>query len=98
MFEIDSDSDLTSLFSILSLCKLSATHKFANSIKAMVVPTLLTVAELKSKLGGPVVVDGSWHMPAAKRDPIKEFREDGHIPGGKRMDSPQSTAANSPRI
>jgi len=50
----------------------------------MAVPTLLTVAELKSKLGGPVVVDGSWHMPAAKRDPIKEFREDGHIPGGKK--------------
>ncbi|KAF9208211.1 hypothetical protein BGZ59_010744 [Podila verticillata] len=52
----------------------------------MAVPTLLTVAELKSKLGGPVVVDGSWHMPAAKRDPIKEFREDGHIPGARYFD------------
>ncbi|KAG0096876.1 hypothetical protein BGZ93_003825 [Podila epicladia] len=52
----------------------------------MAVPTLLTVTELKSKLGGPVVVDGSWHMPAAKRDPIKEFRDEGHIPGARYFD------------
>ncbi|KAF9175078.1 hypothetical protein BGX21_001551 [Mortierella sp. AD011] len=47
----------------------------------MSTPLLLSVAELKSQLGGPVVVDGSWHMPAAGRDPYKEFKENGHIPG-----------------
>ncbi|KAF9422656.1 hypothetical protein BGZ94_008510 [Podila epigama] len=52
----------------------------------MAVPTLLSYAELKSKLGGPVVLDGSWHMPAAGRDPIKEFRENGHIPGARYFD------------
>ena len=48
----------------------------------MSVPTLLSCSELKAKLGQPVVVDGSWHMPASGRDPLKEFKEDGHIPGG----------------
>ncbi|KAF9356267.1 hypothetical protein BGX26_005489 [Mortierella sp. AD094] len=52
----------------------------------MSVPLLLSVAELKSQLGGPVVVDGSWHMPAAGRDPYKEFKENGHIPGARYFD------------
>ncbi|KAF9570154.1 hypothetical protein EC968_002133 [Mortierella alpina] len=52
----------------------------------MSVPTLLSVADLQSKLGGPVVVDGSWHMPAANRDPYKEFKENGHIPGARYFD------------
>ncbi|KAI8596477.1 Rhodanese-like domain-containing protein [Dissophora ornata] len=52
----------------------------------MSVPLLLSVAELKSQLGGPVVVDGSWHMPASGRDPIKEFKENGHIPGARFFD------------
>jgi len=43
---------------------------------------LLSCSELKAKLGQPVVVDGSWHMPASGRDPLKEFKDDGHIPGG----------------
>jgi len=43
---------------------------------------LLSVADLKDKLRDHVVVDGSWHMPAAGRDPLREFEENGHIPGG----------------
>ncbi|ORZ26687.1 rhodanese family protein [Lobosporangium transversale] len=50
------------------------------------VPLLLSVNELKNQLGGPVVVDGSWHMPAAGRDPYKEFKENGHIPGARYFD------------
>ncbi|KAG0346002.1 hypothetical protein BG004_002653 [Podila humilis] len=52
----------------------------------MAVPTLLSCAELKNKLGSPVVLDGSWHMPAAKRDPFNEFRKNGHIPGARYFD------------
>ncbi|KAG0053456.1 hypothetical protein BGZ83_001061 [Gryganskiella cystojenkinii] len=52
----------------------------------MSVPTLLSCKELKARLGQPVVVDGSWHMPAAGRDPFKEFKEDGHIPGARYFD------------
>ncbi|KAF9434949.1 hypothetical protein BGZ76_007145 [Entomortierella beljakovae] len=52
----------------------------------MSVPLLLSVKDLKSQLGGPVVVDGSWHMPAAGRDPYKEFKENGHIPGARYFD------------
>ncbi|KAF9183700.1 hypothetical protein BGZ51_003849 [Haplosporangium sp. Z 767] len=52
----------------------------------MSVPTMLSVSELKSRLGGPVVLDGSWHMPATKRDPIAEFKEIGHIPGARYFD------------
>lgn len=48
---------------------------------AMTVPTLLSVSELKEQLGGPVILDGSWHMPAEKRDPIQEFKNE-HLPGG----------------
>ncbi|KAI1308943.1 hypothetical protein EDD11_004152 [Mortierella claussenii] len=49
-------------------------------------PLLLSVADLKSQLGGPVVVDGSWHMPAAGRNPYKEFKENGHVPGARYFD------------
>ncbi|KAG0266144.1 threonyl-tRNA synthetase [Mortierella polycephala] len=52
----------------------------------MSVPTMLSVSELKSKLGDTVVLDGSWHMPAMKRDPIAEFKEIGHIPGARYFD------------
>lgn len=48
---------------------------------AMTVPTLLSVSELKKQLGGPVILDGSWHMPAEKRNPIQEFKNE-HLPGG----------------
>lgn len=48
---------------------------------AMTVPTLLSVTELKKQLGGPVILDGSWHMPAEKRDPVQEFKNE-HLPGG----------------
>jgi thiosulfate/3-mercaptopyruvate sulfurtransferase len=43
---------------------------------------LVTTEWLAKHLGDPDlrVVDGSWHMPQAKRDPAREF-EDGHIPG-----------------
>ncbi|KAF9577050.1 hypothetical protein BGW38_007996 [Lunasporangiospora selenospora] len=51
----------------------------------MTVPTLLSCAELKRQLGTPVVLDGSWHMPAANRDPHKEFVE-GHLPGARYFD------------
>ncbi|KAG0234025.1 rhodanese family protein [Mortierella sp. GBAus27b] len=51
----------------------------------MSVPLLLSVDQLKSQLGRPVVVDGSWHMPAAKRNPLQEFK-DAHIPGARYFD------------
>ena len=43
---------------------------------------LVTADWLAAHLGDPDlrVVDGSWHMPQAKRDPAKEFVE-AHIPG-----------------
>ncbi|KAF9364103.1 hypothetical protein BGX34_002515 [Mortierella sp. NVP85] len=47
---------------------------------------LLSVADLKDKLRDHVVVDGSWHMPAAGRDPLREFEENGHIPGARYFD------------
>ena len=41
-----------------------------------------------------VVIDGSWHLPPANRDPEQEF-EDGHIKGARFFDldkhSDQST-------
>ncbi|KAF9121253.1 hypothetical protein BGW39_010669 [Mortierella sp. 14UC] len=55
------------------------------STRAMTVPTLLSVAELKKQLGGPIVLDGSWHMPAEKRDPIQEFKNE-HLPGARYFD------------
>ncbi|KAF9082311.1 hypothetical protein BGX29_003948 [Mortierella sp. GBA35] len=57
----------------------------AQSTRAMAVPTLLSVSELKKQLGGPVVLDGSWHMPAEKRDPIQEFKNE-HLPGARYFD------------
>jgi thiosulfate/3-mercaptopyruvate sulfurtransferase len=47
----------------------------------------VSTAELAEKLGAPdlVVVDGSWYMPAAKRDPEAEYRA-GRIPGAVRFD------------
>jgi thiosulfate/3-mercaptopyruvate sulfurtransferase len=44
--------------------------------------TLVTTEWLAEHLADPDlrVVDGSWHMPQAKRDPAAEF-EQGHVPG-----------------
>ncbi|KAF8960001.1 hypothetical protein BGZ46_001648 [Entomortierella lignicola] len=66
----------------------------------MTVPLLLSVSELKSQLGGPVVVDGSWHMPASGRDPNKEFKENGHIPGARYFDieSIKDKSSNLPHM
>jgi thiosulfate/3-mercaptopyruvate sulfurtransferase len=43
---------------------------------------LVTTEWLAKHLGEPDlrVVDGSWHMPQAKRDPAREF-QDAHLPG-----------------
>jgi thiosulfate/3-mercaptopyruvate sulfurtransferase len=48
----------------------------------MTLPTVVSTAWLAENLGAPDlrVVDGSWHMPQAKRDPRREY-EDAHIPG-----------------
>lgn len=42
----------------------------------------ISTEDLSSRLGDPdlAIVDGSWHMPAAQRDPRAEFLA-GHIPG-----------------
>jgi thiosulfate/3-mercaptopyruvate sulfurtransferase len=44
--------------------------------------TVVSTEWLASRLGGAQlrIVDGSWHMPQAKRDPKREF-EGAHIPG-----------------
>ena len=44
--------------------------------------TVVSTEWLASRLGGEQlrIVDGSWHMPQAKRDPKREF-EGAHIPG-----------------
>lgn len=43
---------------------------------------LVSTQWLSEKLGTPglVIIDGSWYLPALKRDPKKEYLE-GHIPG-----------------
>lgn len=48
----------------------------------MTLPTVVSTAWLAENLGAPDlrVVDGSWHMPQAKRDPRREYA-DAHIPG-----------------
>jgi thiosulfate/3-mercaptopyruvate sulfurtransferase len=48
----------------------------------MTLPTVVSTAWLAENLGAPDlrVVDGSWHMPQAKRDPGREYDE-AHIPG-----------------
>ena len=48
----------------------------------MTLPTVVSTAWLAENLGAPNlrVVDGSWHMPQAKRDPGREYDE-AHIPG-----------------
>ena len=48
----------------------------------MTLPTVVSTAWLADNLGAPDlrVVDGSWHMPQAKRDPGREYDE-AHIPG-----------------
>jgi thiosulfate/3-mercaptopyruvate sulfurtransferase len=47
----------------------------------------VSTAELADRLGAPdlAVVDGSWYLPAAKRDPEAEYAA-GHIPGAVRFD------------
>jgi thiosulfate/3-mercaptopyruvate sulfurtransferase len=47
-----------------------------------VTSALVTTEWLAKHLGEPDlrVVDGSWHMPQAKRDPAREF-QDAHLPG-----------------
>ncbi|HEV8144369.1 MAG TPA: 3-mercaptopyruvate sulfurtransferase [Methylomirabilota bacterium] len=46
------------------------------------ISALVTTEWLAKHLGEPDlrVVDGSWHMPQAKRDPAREF-QDAHLPG-----------------
>ncbi len=48
----------------------------------MAVPPIVTTRWLSSQLDNPAVrvVDASWHMPAAERDPAQEFIA-AHIPG-----------------
>lgn len=46
---------------------------------------LITPADLAAKLDRVVVLDASWHMPDAGRDPDAEFAE-AHIPGARRFD------------
>lgn len=41
------------------------------------------------------VVDGSWHLPDANRDPKSEYR-DGHIPGSVFFDIDEISDSNSP--
>ena len=49
--------------------------------------TLVSTEWLAQRLGeaGLVVLDASWHMPSAGRDPEAEFRA-AHIPGARRFD------------
>ncbi len=48
----------------------------------MTLPAVVSTEWLAQQLGAPDlrVVDGSWHMPQAQRDPAREYR-DGHVPG-----------------
>ena len=48
---------------------------------------LVSTAWLEAHLGSPdiAIIDASWHLPAAKRDPQAEFRA-GHIPGAQFFD------------
>lgn len=44
--------------------------------------SLITTQELASRLDSVKVLDGSWHMPNANRDPYKEYLER-RIPGAR---------------
>ncbi len=50
-------------------------------------PPFVTAGWLAERLGGPSlsVVDGSWYLPSAGRDPDAEYAA-GHIPGAVRFD------------
>lgn len=58
---------------------------------------LVTPAWLFERLGDPsiVILDGSYYLPAAKRDPDAEYRE-AHIPGAIRFDIDAVKDRNSP--
>ena len=58
---------------------------------------LVTTDWLAAHLGDPDlrVVDGSWHMPQAKRDPAKEFVE-AHLPGAVFFDIDRIADTSSP--
>jgi len=54
---------------------------------------IVDAAWLQEHLGAPdlVLLDASWYMPAANRDPEAEFRQ-GHIPGARRFDFDKAVA------
>ncbi|MEQ9519795.1 MAG: 3-mercaptopyruvate sulfurtransferase [Parvibaculum sp.] len=61
------------------------------------VPHLVSTDWLADHLGAPdiKIVDGSWHMPAAARDPRAEF-EEAHIPGAVFFDLDEISDTDSP--
>ena len=61
-------------------------------------PPLVTPDWLAERLetGGVKVVDASWHLPSAGRDPLAEYRE-GHIPGALFWSIDAMSLAGDPR-
>ncbi|KAI8140440.1 Rhodanese-like domain-containing protein [Fennellomyces sp. T-0311] len=61
--------------------------------------SLVSTAELASSLDQVKVLDGSWHMPNANRDPYQEFLQQ-HIPGARffGIDEIKDTTVNLPHM
>ena len=59
--------------------------------------SLISTGELASRLADPelVILDASWHLPAARRDPWQEFRNI-HIPNARFFDIDGISDLNSP--
>jgi thiosulfate/3-mercaptopyruvate sulfurtransferase len=60
-------------------------------------PFVMEFDELQTRLGEPglKIVDGSWYLPAQKRDPLKEY-DAAHIPGAVFFDHDQVVDPSSP--
>ena len=59
--------------------------------------SLISTGELASRLANPelVILDASWHLPAAGRDPWQEFLNS-HIPNARFFDIDGISDPNSP--
>ena len=61
--------------------------------------SLVSTTELASSLDKVKVLDGSWHMPNANRDPYQEYVQQ-HIPGARffGIDKIKDTTVNLPHM
>jgi len=69
----------------------------SNSGEQTVSSQLITTAELVAQIENPklIILDASWHLPAANRDPLAEYRQQ-HIPKARFFDIDGISDQDSP--